>query len=178
VDKGRGNMKTNISQLILEDREKRYNNILDISRKYDLPVVCGKLNYPGKDKNTIEAYRGFEILLKIIKEKFSMETVFSKELKGFDGRSILAAVDMTPEAIKKITVEIEDNSELGRIFDIDVYLNDGNSIGRDMINKPQRKCIICDEDARICVRSGKHDLNQIINRINEIINNYGGQYGN
>ncbi len=167
-------METNISQLILEDRERRYNNILDMSRKYDLHVVCGKINYPGKDKNTIEAYRAFEILLKIIKEKFCMKTLFSKELKGFDGRSILAAVDMPPEAIKKITVEIEDTSELGRIFDIDLYLKDGNSIGRDMINIPPRKCIICDEDARICVRSGKHSLNQILNRINEIINNYGG----
>ena len=167
-------MGTNISQLILEDREKRYNNILDISKKYDLPVVCGKINYPGKDKNTIESNRAFEILFKIIKDKFSMKTVYYKELNGFDGRCILAAVDMPPESIKKLTVEIEDNSELGRIFDIDVYLKDGNSIGRDMINTPPRKCIICDENARICVRSGKHDINEILNRINQIINNYGG----
>lgn len=163
-----------ISQMILEDREKRYNNILNLSCRYDLPVVCGKLNYPGNDKNTIEANKAFEILLKIIKEKFSTKTVCFKELCGFDGRSVLAVVNMLPEKIKKIAVDIESGCELGRIFDIDVYLKDGNSIGREMIDEPSRRCIICGGDARICVRSGRHSLDEILNRINEIINNYGG----
>lgn len=170
-------METNISKLILEDRERRYNNVMDMSRKYDLPVICGKLNYPGKDKNTAEAIRAFEILLKIIKERFNIKIVFSKELKGFDGRSILAVVDMLPETIKKITVEIEDGSRIGRIFDIDVYLKDGNSVGREAINIVPRKCILCNEDARICIRSGSHSIDETLNRINEIINNYGGKYG-
>jgi holo-ACP synthase len=144
-----------------------------LSRKFDLPVVCGKLNYPGKNKNTIEANRAFEILLEIVKEKFRMKSVFSKELEGFDGRSILMVVDMSPGDIKKITVELEDNSEIGRIFDIDVYIKEGKSIDRGMINLAPRKCIICGENARICVRSGKHGLEETLNRINEIINNYG-----
>jgi holo-ACP synthase len=167
-------METNISQQILEDREKRYYNVLYLARKYNLPVVCGKLNYPGKDKNTNEANTAFEILHKIIKEKLSEKIIFSKELRGFDGRSILAVIDMPPETIKKIATQIEDSSEIGRVFDIDVYLKDGNSIGRENINITPRRCIICDEAARICIRSGKHSLNETISRINKIINNYGG----
>lgn len=166
-------MEINISQLILGDREKRYNEMLEMLRKYDLPVLCGKLNYPGKDKNTVEANKAFEKLIKIINQKFNIKTVFSKELKGFDGRSILAVIDMPPEDIKKITAKIEDSSELGRVFDIDVYIKDGSSIGRELINLPPRECIICGVDARVCVRSGKHSLQETLQRINEIINNYG-----
>lgn len=166
-------MKPNISHLILEDREKRYNYILELLKKYNLPVVCGKVNYPGENKNTIEANRAYEILISIIKEKFKMETVFSAELEGFDGRSILTVIDMLPKDIKYITARIEDGSELGRIFDMDVYINDGTSIGRELIGLPSRKCIICKEDARICVRSGRHSLQETLKRINEIINTYG-----
>ena len=167
-------MERNISRLILEDREKRYNDVLELSRKFNLPVVCGKLNYPGGNKNTVEANRAFEILLEILKEKFRMKVVSSRALEGFDGRSILMAVDMSPEAIKETTVELEDNGQIGRIFDIDVYIKEGESINREMINLPPRKCIICGENARICVRSKKHSLEETLNRINEIINYYGG----
>lgn len=166
-------MEMNISQLILEDREKRYNDILYLSKKYDLPVVCGKLNYPGRDKNTIEANRAFEILHRIFIEKFSINTVFLKELKGYDGRSIIAAVDMPFEAVKAAAVEIEDGSEIGRIFDVDVYTQDGSSIGREVLGITPRKCIICSENARICIRSGRHSVMETLGRINEIINNYG-----
>lgn len=166
-------METSISQLILEDREKRYNDIIDLIRKYNLPVLCGKLNYPGKDKNTVEANRAFEILNKIIKENFKFKTVFSKELKGYDGKSILAIIDMFPNDIKKLSVKIEESSKLGRIFDIDVYIEDGSSIGRETINMTPRGCIICGDNARICARSGKHSLEETLNKVNEIINNYG-----
>lgn len=171
-------MEANISQLILEDREKRYNYILELSKKYNLPVVCGKLNYPGKNKNTMEADNVYKILRSIIEEKLGIETVFSIELEGYDGKSYLAVIDMPPENIKRITANMEDSMEIGRIFDIDVYINDGTSIGRELINQPPRKCIICGENARICVRSGKHSLQETLKKINQIINNYGDQYGN
>lgn len=166
-------MEMNISQLILEDREKRYNYVLKLLGRYALPVVCGKLNYPGVNKNTIEANKAFQILRKKIKDSFRMKTIFSVELEGFDGRSILAVIDMLPIDIKGVTVGIEDGSEIGRIFDIDVYKGDGGSIGRDMLDMPPRKCIICGDDARICVRSRKHSFLDTIGKINEIINNYG-----
>lgn len=166
-------MDRNISQLILEDREKRYNEILAFIGEYDLPVLCSKLNYPGGNKNTKESSRAFEILSSIIKESFGTEIVFLKKLTGFDGSSILAVVNMHPLEIKKITCMLEDRSQLGRIFDIDVYVGDGSSIGREMIDMSPRKCIICEDDARICVRSRKHSLEETLNKVNDIINNYG-----
>lgn len=166
-------METNISQLILEDRERRYNEILKLLSEYDLPVLCGKLNYPGVDKNTVEANKAFAALCNIIKDSFIHKTILSRELTGYDGRSILAVIEMEPEEIKKITTRIEEGSQLGRIFDMDVYIGDGSSIGREMISMPPRKCLLCEENAKLCVRSGKHNLKEILNKINEIINNYG-----
>lgn len=171
-------MEANISQMILYDREKRYAHILELSKKYNMPVVCGKLNYPGTNKNTVETDKAYDILRSIIKEKLRIETVFSMELEGYDGKSYLAVIDMPPEKIKRITANIEDSMEIGRIFDIDVYINDGSAIGRELINQLPRKCIICGENARICVRSGKHSLQETLKKINQIINNYGDQYGN
>lgn len=171
-------METNISKLILVDREKRYNEMLGLLKEYALPVLCGKLNYPGSDKNTAEAKRAFGILTGIIEDRLSDRAVFSKELTGYDGRSILMVLGLPPDEIKKITVEIEDACQLGRIFDLDVYVGDGSSIGREEVGMPQRKCILCDENARVCVRARRHSMEEILKKINQIINNYGEQHGN
>lgn len=166
-------MGKNISQLVLDDREKRYHYILELLKKYNLPVLCGKINYPGNNKNTVEAINAFKMLVKVINNKFSMSTVFSVILEGFDGMSVLLVINMEPVVIKKIAVDIEESNELGRIYDIDVYTKSGTSIDREIIGLPPRRCIICGDNARICVRSGKHSLLEIIQKINEIINNCG-----
>lgn len=162
-----------VSMLILQDREKRYNKILELIKEFQLPVLCGKLNYPGREKNTKEANRAFEVLTKKIKEKFCLSSIHELELSGYDGKSILLVVNMLPEEVKKQSVAIEDNCSLGRIFDIDVYAGEGSSIGREEIQVPARKCIVCGDIARVCVRSGRHTLDETIGIINKIINNYG-----
>jgi holo-ACP synthase len=158
--------ENNISLLILEDREKRFYNTLDLVKKYNLPVVCGKLNYPGKNKNTPEANKAFEILIRAVKNKFGGEIIFEQELSGYDGRSILAAVNMNSHDAKKAAVDIEDNNVLGRVFDVDIYVENGESVGRENIGIEPRKCIICGDNARVCIRSGRHSLDEILNKVN------------
>ncbi|MCT4606443.1 MAG: citrate lyase holo-[acyl-carrier protein] synthase [Marinisporobacter sp.] len=157
---------------ILVDREKRYNTILELIEKYDLPVVCGKINYPGKNKNTKEGQKLFLGLMQSLKIKFHSYAEFSQVLGGYDGSSILIVVKMDPLEAKYIGVDIEENHCLGRLFDIDVYSRDGSSIGREKINKDARRCILCNDDARVCIKTNRHSLEEIIERINRLIAKY------
>lgn len=157
---------------ILQDREKRYCEILSLLSEYGAPVICGKINYPGNDKNTLEAQKAFQILQELLTEKFTENSIFTQTLSGDDGSSILIATSLNPLEAKKISVALEANHPLGRIFDIDVYGGEGVSIGRENLGMKSRGCIICGEDARICMRMGNHSLQEVVNKVKQLIHDY------
>jgi len=156
------------------DREKRYDRILELIEEYRLPVLCGKINYPGKNKITVEAIKAFEALKQSINLKFDEKSLFSQMLYGCDGNSLLMVINEDPLKAKNMAVSIEENHILGRVFDIDIYVEDGSSIGRDSINRNPRKCLICNNDARICIKSNTHDVKDVIKEVDGIINKYTG----
>lgn len=154
---------------ILQDREKRYCEILSLIIKYSMPVVCGKINYPGDNKNTIEAQSAFKILQQLLRERFTKNSKHIQVLSGHDGSSILIATNFKSLEAKKIAVSLEANHSLGRIFDIDVYEADGSPISRESLGIESRRCIICSDDARICMRTGCHSLQEVVDRVNQLI---------
>ena len=154
---------------ILQDREKRYWEILSLISKYRVPVICGKINYPGDDKNTLEAQNAFRILRQLLTEKFAEDSMHTQILTGDDGSSILIATSLNPLEAKKIAVFIENSHPLGRIFDIDVYGAEGVPIGRENLGMESRRCIICNEDARVCMRTACHSFQEVIDKVNELI---------
>lgn len=154
---------------ILEDREERYNRILELIEKYNLPVVCGKINYPGQDKNTREAKIAFEGLEAAINEGFKEAFIYTAFLSGYDGQSIIGVVNKDALEAKKVGIKIEEEHSLGRMFDIDIYTKDGSSLGREKVSKSQRKCIVCGQDARVCIKLGNHSQKEVLWEINKMI---------
>ena len=55
--------------------------------------------------------------------------------------------------IKKITVEIENNLSVGRLFDMDVLDENGTHIERMEIGESPRTCLLCGNPAKECARS-------------------------
>ncbi len=157
---------------ILRDREKRYCEIQSLLSEYGVPVICGKINYPGSDKNTPEAQSAFQTLRGLLTEKFTENSIFTQILSGDDGSSILIATSLNSLEAKKISVSLEANHSLGRIFDIDVYVEEGKPIGRENLGMETRRCIICNEDARVCMRTGKHSFQEVVDRVNQLIKDY------
>ncbi|AOY74934.1 citrate lyase holo-[acyl-carrier protein] synthase [Clostridium formicaceticum] len=157
---------------ILQDREERYNTILNLINRYQLPVVCGKINYPGNHKNTVEALKAFEVLRKLLSFRYTEDSVFTEVLSGADGKSLLMVVQLTSLEAKKIAIDIESNHPLGRVFDIDVYKEDGTSIGRGEVGLESRRCFLCGEDARVCMRVKNHSLEEVLDGANRLIRKY------
>ena len=137
-----------------------------------MPVICGKINYPGNDKNTLEAQSAFKILQQLLTERFSKNSACTQILDGDDGSSILIAISLNALEAKKIAVSLETNHTLGRIFDIDVYAEEGRPIGRENLDMESRRCIICHGDARVCMRTGGHNFKEVVDRVNQLIHDY------
>lgn len=155
---------------ILGDREKRYNEVLNLIDRTGNIVVCGKVNYPGVDKCNPYIQRAFEILKDALLTSFKIDDY--AVLKGYDGPAIIFSSNLKIFDAKGAAVKIEEEHPLGRIFDIDVYRIDGSPVSRTELDLPYRKCIICGKNAKVCVRQRAHDINEVIGKINSMIENY------
>ena len=75
-------------------------------------------------------------------------------------------------AVKKVTVFIEENHELGRLFDFDVFTKTGEQISRTELDFPERKCLLCNNNAKVCGRSRRHSTEELLNKIYELIDEF------
>lgn len=105
------------------------------------------------------------------------------ELEGrFGGRLIERDLETGYEAYlitdlplleaKRIAVQIEDTHPLGRLFDIDIIDKDGVPVSRDRVGSSPRRCLVCDREARYCMRMRWHTQEEIWERINAMVDEY------
>jgi len=97
----------------------------------------------------------------------NIEILEIKELDENTGNELFISVDSTDEKIKDITIAIEESSQLGRLFDMDVIDVNFEKLSR----KSFRKCLICEEQAQECGRSRKHSIEELQEKVEEILEN-------
>ena len=73
---------------------------------------------------------------------------------------------------KRVAVEIEDTHPLGRLFDIDVIDAQGIPVSRDRVGGQPRRCLVCDHEARYCMRMRWHTQEEIWARIRQMTDDY------
>jgi holo-ACP synthase len=157
---------------ILKDREKNYTNLLHLSCKYKQPILVGKINYPGHFKLNDMETKAYLYMRKLILSIFNGRIKTTFETFSYDGSCFFAPISGNPFKIKSDCINyIENLNTLGRIFDIDVFV-DNHFISRTDLLLPKRKCIICDNIAHVCVRNQTHSIEECLNTVNIIINKY------
>lgn len=140
---------------ILKAREERAARQSRFLKRYGLPLLSFSMNIPGpvKDSPLIRSgfYEGRQRLLKRL-QPVAEELCFDAA-----GPSLLWAVDGGAESVKAAAAEIEEQDELGRLFDMDVL----DAAGEKLSRREPRKCLLCGEDARVCARSRNHGLTEL-----------------
>lgn len=160
---------------VLANREKRISKIRFLEKKYpENPVLCFKLNIPGKEKTNASVIRIFEIGIEDIKSVLDTNDIlFEKKEDLITGPEFYLVISIDPFLLKRKMTDLEENSYFGRLFDIDI-LYKGQNIDRKMIGKGPRKCFLCDNDAKVCARSRKHSVDEMIRWIEKMIDESGG----
>ncbi|WP_319204923.1 citrate lyase holo-[acyl-carrier protein] synthase [uncultured Ilyobacter sp.] len=158
--------KKNIDPIdILNSREERVRVQEALAKKYKLPFIALRTNYPGLYKNNPIANDIAFIMNRECQRIFGDRIKHSETIHSFEGVVYLAFIEEDPINIKKSVVKLEKSHPLGRLVDIDVYKDDSQGISRSHLNLPKRKCFICENDAHVCVRSRAHSLDELINYI-------------
>ena len=153
---------------VLMCRERRVDIQNEMIKKYNMPLISFTMNIPGPIKTNQQIKKAFDIGKTLILEKLKENNIEVLEIKELDentGNELFISVNSTAEKIKSISVNIEESSLLGRLFDIDITNVNFEKLSR----KSFRKCLICKEQAQECGRSRKHSIEELQNKVEEIL---------
>lgn len=167
---------------MLSFREKKVSMQEALHKKHEeATIVALGMNIPGPRKTSPGIFQAFsaggEALNRLFLEHgltVTEETVV-KEKAGY--LKLYAVKSQDPLFVKKITIHIEETHPLGRLFDIDVYDEAGNGIGRAVLGYPVRRCLICEKDAKLCGRSRSHTVEELYGRVESMINSWLNERG-
>ena len=153
---------------MLEARERRAERQRELLDIYHLPLVSFTLNIAGPVKNSPSVRRGFRLGRELLLGQLSRLKApvrFSEEIDEDTGCEGLYVVDLAPEMLKEAACAIEDGTELGRLFDMDVLAPDGGKLDRPT----PRTCLICERPAKDCARSRTHTVAELQRRTHELL---------
>lgn len=155
-----------------EAREARRKKQIDIVGNYKNPIISFTLNIPGPEKENAMFRKIHNCGISAI-EKVLSESITYREFKNLKtGSEAYFSLSISAGEIKRKTIMIEDHHPLGRIFDIDVIdKNEISKTRREMYLSP-RKCLLCNEDAVFCSRSRKHSVEELIEKITRMSEDY------
>ena len=153
-------------------------------------LVCLTVVMPGSVKRNQQSLTVARAAVKAMRKAYNIsddllpETeLLTNELKAETGECLVErdlntgyeAYLITPLPLleaKRVAVDIEDTHPLGRLFDIDVIDAQGIPVSRDRVGGQPRRCLVCDHEARYCMRMRWHTHEEIWARIKQMTDDY------
>lgn len=133
-------------------------------------LVCLTVVMPGSVKRNHPSLTAAHAAVEAMRKAFGQEQLLELDLEtGYEAYLI---TPMPLLEAKRIAVSIEDTHPLGRLFDIDIINADGVPVSRDAIGEKPRRCLVCDHEARYCMRMRWHTQEEIWAKINQMVDNY------
>lgn len=160
---------------MLDARERRAHLQQTLIDEYNLPIISFTLNIVGAIKVFPLSKKAYSEGVKMIKnycKASGINILHCQEILEHTGYECLFVVSSNAIKTKSIISKIETSSSLGRLFDIDVIDTNGQKISRSQINLPERKCLLCDNQAFVCSRSRAHSVDDILSVTIDIISDF------
>lgn len=150
--------------IILNARESRARQKLDLVRKTGLSVISAGLNTPGWPRLTRRNVHALHHGLNMLADGLSRAGIPVGHVDAHytvAGPFVFLAVNAPAPAVKAVCLSIEESGSFGRVLDLDVVDSSGCSVSRSDLNRPGRRCFLCDRPAFECSRARSHSSGQI-----------------
>lgn len=160
---------------MLDRREARFATQQTLLKRFGRTLAQLTLVNPGPVKDTAQARFVFDQGLGALHEALNQAGL---PVLAFDGSyfvtgpEMLIVIDAEPLSIKRKLLQIEEHHPLGRLWDVDVIDPTGASVSRQQLGLPARLCLLCDQAAHACARSGAHALQDLQRAVQDKINAY------
>ncbi|MCM1291641.1 MAG: citrate lyase holo-[acyl-carrier protein] synthase [Prevotella sp.] len=158
---------------LLESRDRRQARQHQLlSSRPGETLVLLTIVMPGAVKKNNLSEVAARAAMTALREGFDNH-ICSLEIFDLDtGFEAFLMTDLSVDRAKSIACNIEDRHPLGRLFDIDVLGSDAVPVSRTTLGLPSRKCLICGDDARVCMRLQRHDYTQLLQKIHQMVDDY------
>ena len=160
---------------VLAAKEQRAQLQAELRCRNGAAVVSVTVNMPGSVKYSADTlnllYYAMQELRERIRERhFPLREERLLHLPA--GPTALMAVAGNAAKIKEIGMEIEQTTKFGRLLDIDVFDSDGRQINRAGSGHMARPCFVCDGSAVECMRERRHDPEEILAAVKNLLLEY------
>ncbi len=175
---------------LLDSRDRRAEHQQELLRAYPgCSLICLTVQLPGPVKRSRESLviggAGLAALLGVFGSVIRHSHVRYLET----GYEAFMLVPLPALEVKKRCCRIEDEHPLGRLMDIDVLGavmpgpdrasetpdqvgGDFALLGRADVGLEPRRCLLCDNEARYCMRAHTHSTEELLAKIAEMVEEY------
>lgn len=168
-----------LSEIMLARSNRADKQMALLKENPNCSLISATLNIPGPVKTSPQLVTILEKMAKIIEKNISIlghKILYKKFLDLKTGPECYIIADFDPTILKENMISIEETELLGRLADIDVLVLRNSQLkilSRSDLGIPPRRCLICDKEAKICARSRNHSLEELHQKIEEIISHLG-----
>ena len=157
-------------QELLDSRDRRARRQGELLSQFPgRALLCLTVQLPGPEKRNALSLKIARAGVEAIEKRFNPVFRETNDLEtGFEGFFI---VDGQPLEVKRAAAELEDTHPLGRLMDLDVIGPEG-PIGRADIGLAERRCLLCENPARYCMRAGSHTQDELMVKIKQLVSSY------
>lgn len=127
---------------------------------------------PGQVKRSTLSLRIASAMEQALTESLGDSVKMTERRDLSTGYELFIVINIDEQHAKKIAMEIERTHSLGRLFDIDVINGNGVPVSRSDYGLMVRHCLICGNDARVCMRLRTHTVDELINHIQHLTDGY------
>lgn len=156
--------------MLLASRDNRHNTQMLLMEQHpDKTLVCLTVIMPGRVKRNHVSLAIAHAAVASTASEFGSPVLERDLTTGYEAYFLTT---LQPIEAKNRACDIEERHPLGRLFDIDVIEKDGSPLSRKAVGKDERKCLLCENDARYCMRNQTHSQEEILSRITQMAENY------
>ncbi|MCI6159959.1 MAG: citrate lyase holo-[acyl-carrier protein] synthase [Prevotellaceae bacterium] len=158
---------------LLQSREQRWAMQQELIHSHPgLSLICLTVIMPGNVKRNSRSLTVARAAVEAMQQHFAGNTVHLSTRDLETGFEAYLLTSLSPAHAKRVACHIEDTHPLGRLFDADVIDRDGRPISRSSIGEAPRKCLLCNREARYCMRNHSHTQEELHRKIAEMIEAY------
>ncbi|MDO4181637.1 MAG: citrate lyase holo-[acyl-carrier protein] synthase [Bacteroidales bacterium] len=158
---------------LLASREERWHRQMMFIRDFpSLTLVCLTVIMPGAVKRSDRSLVVAKAAVKAMREAFGDTIRRMDEHDLVTGYEVYLLTTLPVEEAKLTACRIEDTHPLGRLFDIDVIDQSATPVSRSIVGMASRRCLLCDNEARYCMRNRTHTPEELHDRIRQMIDDY------
>jgi len=158
---------------LLQSRDNRHQLQQELlSQHPDGTLVCLTVVMPGSVKRNLYSVVTAQAALTALLDRLGDHITTARARDLTTGYEAYLISDLPALEAKRVTCEIEDSHPLGRLFDIDVIDSNGMPISRQTVGGEPRRCLLCDHEARWCMRNHSHSQEELMEQIKTMVNDY------